>query len=116
MDANARTRHHSRTWQPPTDVYETDDTVVVRVEVGGMREDDFSIELENRLLIIRGMRTDYAERRAFQQMEIRFGEFGVAVELPAAIVSDQIEADYKDGFLRVVLPKATPRVISNQEV
>ena len=68
-------------WRPPTDVFETEAAFVVRVEVAGMREDDFAIELDERYLYIRGTRLDTPERRAYQQMEIRFGEFSVAVEL-----------------------------------
>ena len=101
----------TRTWRPPTDVYETDDSVVVKVEIAGMEEGDFTISLSNRNLIITGVRHDpLAEAEdltlSFQQMEIRYGEFQTEVYLPWAIVEDKIEATYEDGFLMVVLPKA----------
>jgi HSP20 family protein len=102
----------SHTWRPPTDVYEVEEAVVVRVEISGMKDGDFAIFLENRLLSIRGVRADQAERRAYYQMEIPFGEFSVEVELPVAVVSSEVEAVYSDGFLRVVLPKARPQQIS----
>ena len=73
----------SPSWRPPTDVFETDETLFVRVEIAGMREEDFTIELNGRELTIRGARQDPAERRAFHQMEIRFGEFAFALELPS---------------------------------
>lgn len=98
-------------WRPATDVYETEDTVVVRVEVAGMREEDFSIELEGRYLTIRGSRPDQAERRAYHQMEIRFGEFSTQVELPVAVESEQVQAIYGNGFLRVTLPKTRSQQI-----
>jgi len=101
----------SAAWKPPTDVYETDDAMVVRVEVAGMREENFSIELNGRELIIRGIRQDTDERRAFHQMEIRFGEFVLSLELPFYTGTEQIQAVYNNGFLRVMLPKAQPRQI-----
>jgi HSP20 family protein len=98
-------------WRPPTDVFETEAAFVVRIEVAGMREDDFAIELDERYLYIRGTRLDTPERRAYQQMEIRFGEFSVAVELPEVIAATQVQATYGEGFLRVVLPKSLPRSV-----
>lgn len=98
-------------WRPPTDVYETDKTIIVRVEVAGMRESDFNLSLVDRNLIIRGVRQDINERRAYYQMEIPFGEFSTEVELSVPIVVEQAEAVYRDGFLRIVLPKARPQHI-----
>jgi HSP20 family protein len=98
-------------WRPPTDVYETEDAIIVRVEIAGMRETDFSVQLVERSLQIRGARQDVPERRSYHQMEIPFGEFSTEVDLPAPVVHEQIEAIYRDGFLRVVLPKARPQQI-----
>jgi HSP20 family protein len=95
-------------WRPPTDVYETDDLLVVRVEIAGMREEDFIISLTDRLLSIRGMRQEAPERRAYYQMEIYFGEFHSEVELPCAVVPEKVKAEYEDGFLRLELPKELP--------
>lgn len=102
---------HPHAWSPPTDVYETEESIIVRVEVAGMRDDDFSIELNVRVLSIRGHRQDPAERRAFHQMEIPFGEFHLELMLPSQIEPGQIEATYTQGFLRINLPKAQPRQI-----
>ena len=102
-------------WQPPTDVYEIDDAIIVCIEIAGMREEDFSIQINGKLLSIRGIRLDSAEERSYQrgyhQMEIRFGEFSVDLELPLAVQADRVEAEYKHGFLRIVLPKALPRKV-----
>ncbi|MDO9302497.1 MAG: Hsp20/alpha crystallin family protein [Anaerolineales bacterium] len=101
----------SNVWSPPTDLYETDETYVVRVEIAGMREDDFEVLLENNTLLISGSRPDLTERRAYQQMEIRFGKFSTALNLPGPVNIEQARAEYKDGFLTIVLPKATPNQI-----
>jgi HSP20 family protein len=108
---NWRLSVRSPAWRPPADIYETEQAFIVRVEIAGMRESDFAIELNGRYLSIRGVRPDPAERRAYHQMEIRFGEFLFEVELPAHIEVDQVQAIYQNGFLRVTLPKARPRQV-----
>ena len=95
----------SQLWSPPTDQYETKDAYVVRVEVAGMQENEFEISVENNTLLISGSRPDFHERRAYQQMEIRFGKFTTAVRLPGAVQIEQASAEYNDGFLTVILPK-----------
>lgn len=101
----------SNVWSPPTDEYETETAYVVRVEIAGMREEDFEVLLENDSLLISGSRSDFPDRRAYQQMEIRFGKFATSVNIPGPVDVDQAHAEYKDGFLTVVLPKATPNQI-----
>ncbi len=101
----------SHIWRPPTDVYETEDAILVRVEIAGMNESDFSIILDGQYLLIRGMRAEPPERRAYHQMEIPFGEFATEVELPHPVLAKDAEAFYSNGFLRIILPKARPQKI-----
>jgi HSP20 family protein len=99
-------------WKPPTDVYETDERFVVRVEIAGMKESDFIVRLDLNHLVISGIRPDNLEPRAYHLMEINFGEFSTEVELLAPIDSSKVEAEYKDGFLTVILSKTQPKQIS----
>ncbi|HRQ24777.1 MAG TPA: Hsp20/alpha crystallin family protein [Anaerolineales bacterium] len=101
-----RVRSHG--WSPPTDVYETADAYVARVEVAGMREEDFEVAFEKDHLIISGLRSDLAERRAYHQMEIQFGKFTAVVGVPVPVDVENARAEYKDGFLTVTLPKSKP--------
>ena len=103
---------HSYEWSPPTDVYETDASFVVRVEAAGMRDSEFKINAEDNFLVISGIRSESPERRVYHQMEIRFGEFSTAVELPLGVDVSKAEAEYEDGFLNVILPKLKPTNIS----
>ena len=103
---------HSYAWSPPTDVYETEVSFVVRVEVAGMRESDFTINADENFLVISGIRSESPEWRAYRQMEIRFGEFSTAVELPLGVDVSKADADYQDGFLNVILPKLKPANIT----
>ena len=110
-----RLRRRLPVWRPPTDVYETQEAVVVRVEIAGMRETDFDIMLNNRQLVIRGVRNEASERRAYHQMEIRFGEFRSEVELPHPVELDQIKAVYNNGFLTIMMPIAQPHRVQIEE-
>ncbi len=98
--------HHGQIWCPPTDVYETDDNIVVKVEVAGMAEDDFTITFANRSLVIAGVRRDPSAKLGYHQMEIPYGEFRTDVFVSEAVDVDGIEAAYENGFLLVTLPKA----------
>ena len=97
-----------RPWRPPTDVFETEDALVVRVEVAGMRPGDFEVTLENQVLRIRGVRNEPEGARAYHQAEIRFGAFEVLVHLPPQAEWQGTEAEYRDGFLLVRLRKVRP--------
>jgi HSP20 family protein len=101
----------SSIWSPPTDVCETDEVYSIRVEIAGMREDDFEVVVENNTLLISGNRPDIPERRAYHQMEIRFGKFATAIGLPGPVDIDHAVAQYADGFLTITLPKSRPNQI-----
>lgn len=105
----------SHAWRPPMDVYEGEAHLVVRVEIAGMKDEDFSISLTGRSLIIRGLRADAPERRAYHQMEIFFGEFVCEVELPCEVLHEEVRAEYQRGFLRVVLPKKKAQKIQVED-
>ena len=92
-------------WRPPTDLYEREKDYLVRVEIAGMQDAELNIAIEDRQLAIYGDRQHPAEQAAYYQLEVRFGEFLTALELPGPVDVDHIHADYKDGFLLLTLPK-----------
>lgn len=93
-------------WEPPSDLFETESSYIVRVEIAGMNDREISVTLDGDLLLISGTRGDTPARRAFHQMEIRFGDFTVAARLPGPVNEQAIVATYDDGFLLVTLPRA----------
>lgn len=101
----------SHAWRPPTDVYEQTEEIVVRVEVAGMDEEDFTIAIHDQLLVVRGTRIDTPEKRAYHQMEIRYGEFSTEVDLPVQVDVENAKAKYQKGFLIIKLPKMQPKQI-----
>lgn len=111
MDTGRETYHavtwrvRSNVWRPPTDMFETETGVIVKVELAGARDEDIEVAVRGRLLSVNGVRSGSTERRAYHQMEIPYGRFSVEVELPVAVNIDNATADYKDGFLTIHLPK-----------
>ena len=94
-------------WRPPCDLCEDDQEWVVKVEVGGLQEEDFEILLYEDRLIIQGYRpwsSACAEAR-FHMAEIRQGRFQVEIPLLGSIRRENVTARYEQGMLSVVLPK-----------
>ncbi|MFO7898519.1 MAG: Hsp20/alpha crystallin family protein [Planctomycetota bacterium] len=100
-----------RVWSPPTDVYETRDEYVIKVEIPGIKEKDISMELNHNVLTIQGYRRDSCSdsKLSYAQMEIHYGYFEKVVTLPHSIDPDQRSARYRDGFLHVRIGKAEPK-------
>jgi HSP20 family molecular chaperone IbpA len=107
-----RWKHHPAAWRPPTDVFETPEAIIVRVEIAGMRTEDFHLSLEAQTLVIDGIRRDPDPGAAYHRLEIPFGQFQVTIALPAMIDEQHVEAEYRAGFLRVRLPKRRARTIA----
>jgi HSP20 family protein len=109
-----------KVWNPPTDVYETGDSVVIRMEIAGVSLDALDVRVEDRLLIIRGCRRENPclDKEDFHLMEIRYGAFERAFALPAKTRPEEIQAQYTNGFLIVTIAKqqATTREILVQVV
>ena len=66
------------TWSPATDVYETPTGIIIKIEIAGMKQSEIDINFEDNCLTVSGKRPDSNERRAYYQMEIRFGEFNTS--------------------------------------
>jgi HSP20 family protein len=94
-------------WQPLADVYETDETWVIKLELAGVRKEDFSLSANKGILTIRGTRKDEFEgqRRAYHQAEINYNEFERSFPLPQGTDAGAIKALYKDGLLTITIRK-----------
>lgn len=97
------TRAH---WVPNTDVYATDNGLVVKVELAGMRSEHLEITVEGNRLRISGNRPDgcRASKCSFLVMEINYGPFESVLELPPGYDLSQAKAAYLNGFLRIDVP------------
>jgi HSP20 family molecular chaperone IbpA len=97
-------------WKPPTDVYETDEAVVVHMDIAGMHAGDFHVELADGILTISGERLAPREgKRHYHAMEIQIGPFERRLRIPAPVDPDSVQANYAAGFLEVRLRKFPAR-------
>lgn len=95
-------------WAPNMDVFVHEGGVVVKAELAGIRREDLTLTIEGNRLRIRGIRRD-APRAAgsrFLMMEIEYGAFEAAVELPAGLDMTSAHAVYLNGFLRIEFGRA----------
>lgn len=95
-------------WVPNTDVYVTEDVLVIKVELAGMRKEDLELTVDGNRLTITGHRPDgcRAPKCKFLVMEINYGSFQSVIELPPGYNLDQAKAAYQNGFLRIDVPQA----------
>ncbi len=102
---------------PNTDVYETDNGLVVKVELAGMRSEHLEITVEGNRLRISGNRPDgcRAAKCSFLVMEINYGPFESLLEVPPGYDLSQAKAAYLNGFLRIDVPLA-PRQTKSARV
>lgn len=100
-------------WRPATEVYETEDALVVRAEIAGMDEGNLAVDIDGEYLIIRGERPDRCPdgRRSYHEARIPYGAFRADIYIPFPVDADQTIAEYQNGFLRIVLPRSLARTI-----
>jgi HSP20 family protein len=104
------------TWEPPVDVYETDDAIVLQVELPGVAKDAVHVELHEHTLRLSGERTRESAGTGghYRREEGRYGAFQRAFRMPTIVDEAKIQATYTDGVLALRLPKqatATPQAI-----
>ncbi len=94
-------------WQPDADTYETATSIEIIVDLAGLEEEDFEVQLFEDVLVVEGRRLlpSCHEGAVYHAAGIRQGPFRVAVPLPAPVDSEHVEARYEQGLLRVTLPK-----------
>jgi HSP20 family protein len=95
-------------WLPKVDVSETDDHLIVRAEVPGMDKKDINITMSDGILTIQGEKKQEKkeEKENYRFVERRYGSFSRSLRVPNGVNADKIEAGYKDGVLKVVIPKS----------
>ena len=96
-----------RGWNPSIDVYETADAFVLEADLPGVKREDVKVEAENGDLVLQGWRTIEKSETVgqFHTMERSSGNFSRRIKLPESIDKEAIQAEFRDGVLRVILPK-----------
>lgn len=105
-------------WTPNTDMYTTDEGLVVKVELAGMRSENLQITVEGGKLRISGERPDgcRAAKFNFLVMEINYGPFEKVLDVPSGFDLSQAKASYLNGFLRIDVPQAVRKASKRSKV
>jgi HSP20 family protein len=92
---------------PPVDIYETEQNIVLKLEVPGVEQKDLDIRIENNTITIRGERNFEKEVKEenFHRVERRYGSFQRSFSLPNTVNTEQVSADYENGVLKVTIAK-----------
>jgi HSP20 family protein len=94
-------------WNPAVDIFENDNEIVIKAELPGMNAKDIEVKFENNVLVLKGERRFEKETKEenYHRVEREYGTFSRAFTVPFAVKGDNVTAEYKDGVLKVVLPK-----------
>jgi len=94
-------------WNPSVDLYEMDDNFVIKAELPGVEKDNIAIDVKDRVLTLSGERShdNEVKEENYYRRERSYGKFQRAFTLPADVESDKIKAEYKDGVLKIEVPK-----------
>lgn len=95
-------------WAPVVDIQETDNEYLVKAELPEVRKEDVKVTLENGVLTLQGERTQEKEEKGkkFHRTERSYGTFLRTFTVPPDAEETKVAGDFKDGVLRVHLPKA----------
>ena len=106
-------------WAPPVDIYEHDGNLVLKAELPGIDPKDVDVRVENNVLTLRGERKldQEVKRENCHRVERAYGTFSRSFTLPSIVDTTNIKAEFKEGVLRVTMPKreeAKPKQIQIQ--
>ena len=108
LEGGLRRRADEEEWLPSLDVAETKNELVVKAEVPGMDPKDIDISLSDGRLTIKGEKRQEKEEKGadYHLVERSYGSFIRSVQLPREVQGDKISASYKNGILKITLPKS----------
>ena len=102
---------------PAVDMYQTDDEIVVKASLPGVKADEVQINITGEILTIKGETKQVEEKKdkAWHMREQRWGTFERAIALPTEVTADKARAEFENGILTITLPKAEevkPKIIN----
>lgn len=102
---------------PAVDMYQTDNEIVVKAAIPGVKIDDVQISITGELLTIKGevKETEEVTEKAYHLREQRWGTFERTIALPTDVIAEKAKAEFENGVLAITLPKAEevrPRTIN----
>ena len=106
------------TWVPSVDVSETAKEVIVKAELPGMDAKEIDVSVRGEILTLRGERKQEKEEKGenSRRVERRYGSFSRSIQLPTEVDSNKVDATYRDGVLKIIMPKTKEAATTKIEV
>jgi HSP20 family protein len=97
----------ARGWNPVVDIYDKEDSIVLKAELPGVSKKDIDVDIKDRVLTLKGERSADNELKEdnYYRRERTYGRFERSFTLPANVDPDKIKANYNDGVLKIEVPK-----------
>ncbi len=94
-------------WSPSADIYETQDKIVIKLDLPGLSQEEIELKIEDNTLVIRGERAldKETKREDYHRIERAYGAFSRSFTLPNTVDTDTIKASHRNGVLEIILPK-----------
>ena len=94
-------------WRPAVDIYETENGLVLKAELPGVKKEDVSVEIKDNILTLKGERVEdkQVDEDNYYRRERCFGTFQRSFNLEQSIQPEKIKAKFKDGVLEVEIPR-----------
>ncbi|MGQ9693713.1 MAG: Hsp20/alpha crystallin family protein [Thermodesulfobacteriota bacterium] len=94
-------------WIPAVDIYETNEAIVLNAELPGVAPEDISVEVKDNTLTLKGEKkfAREAKEENYHRVERAYGTFQRAFTLPGTVTQEKVKAQFKDGVLKITLPK-----------
>jgi HSP20 family protein len=104
-------------WQPPVDIFESEDEIVIKMELPEVKKEDIQVSLDDQTLTISGERhlENEEKKDGYHRIERTYGQFARSFTIPTNVNNEALRAECRDGVLKVHLPKkeeARPRTIT----
>ncbi|AGF77152.1 molecular chaperone (small heat shock protein) [Desulfocapsa sulfexigens DSM 10523] len=92
---------------PSVDIFEEDDTIVVKADIPGISKEDLNVSINDSILTLSGEKKqeEKIEKKNYHRVERSYGSFSRSFQLPGAVNSDQVKASFKKGVLEIRIPK-----------
>ncbi len=99
---------YGRPWAPRADIYETEENVVLQIDLPGVKPDEIDVQCEKGMLSIKGERpfSGDVHGQQYYRVENVYGPFERYFEIPRTLDVTKVEAKYLDGVLSLTFPKA----------
>jgi len=103
---------------PFIDLYETEEHLILKIEIPGLNPEDLDISITDNILTIKGEITkEFAkEREHYHRMERRYESFSRTLQLPCRIMIEDVEATYREGIVTIIMPKCKPEITKKVKI